>query len=398
MDKEISYTSTKISSYIGYFVQAIVNNFLPILFIALQDVYGIGYEKLGRLVMFNFVTQMITDILSPKIIAKTGYRKAAIMCQFTAAAGLAAAAFLPKIMWDPYVGIVIAIIIYAFASGLMEVILSPMIEMLPTDNKSGNMSLLHSFYCWGQAITTIGTTLLLHAFGYKGWSYIPLLWAVIPFFNAFSFFKVPIVEPEPERKSDSFKTLFKSRLFRYFMIMMLCSGAAEIAMAEWASMFAQKALGISKVIGDLAGPCAFAVFMGLGRVLYAAFSEKISFKKTVIAMSTLCAACYYVAAFSKSPILALSACALCGFTVSLFWPGTLSAGSRAFPKGDAVMFSVFAMCGDIGCCIGPWLLGIIADVTNLHVGFAVSSVFPIIMIITAVLFFKEEKIAGKQTP
>lgn len=240
MDKKISYTSTKISSYIGYFVQAIVNNFLPILFIALQDVYGIGYEKLGRLVMFNFVTQMITDILSPKIIAKTGYRKAAIMCQFTAAAGLAAAAFLPKIMWDPYWGIVIAIIIYAFASGLMEVILSPMIEMLPTDNKSGNMSLLHSFYCWGQAITTIGTTLLLHAFGYKGWSYIPLLWAAIPFFNAFSFFKVPIVEPEPERKSDSFKTLFKSRLFRCFMLMMLCSGAAEIAMAEWASMFAQR--------------------------------------------------------------------------------------------------------------------------------------------------------------
>ena len=201
---------------------------------------------------------------------------------------------------------------------------------------------------------------------------------------------MPIVEPEPERKSDSFKTLFKSRLFRCFMIMMLCSGAAEIAMAEWASMFAQKALGISKVIGDLAGPCAFAVFMGLGRVLYAAFSEKLSFKKTVIAMSVLCAACYYTAAFSKSPMLALSACAICGFTVSLFWPGTLSAGSRAFPKGDAVMFSVFAMCGDIGCCIGPWLLGIIADAANLHVGFAVSSVFPIIMIITAVLFFKEE--------
>jgi fucose permease len=330
MDKKISYSSTKISSYIGYFVQAIVNNFLPILFIALQDVYGIGYEKLGRLVMFNFVTQMITDILSPKIIAKTGYRKAAIMCQFTAAAGLAAAAFLPKIMWDPYWGIVIAIIIYAFASGLMEVILSPMIEMLPTDNKSGNMSLLHSFYCWGQAITTIGTTLLLHAFGYKGWSYIPLLWAAIPFFNAFSFFKVPIVEPEPERKSDSFKTLFKSRLFRCFMLMMLCSGAAEIAMAEWASMFAQKALGISKVIGDLAGPCAFAVFMGLGRVLYAAFSEKLSFKKTVIAMSVLCAACYYAAAFSKSPVLALSACALYS---QPFLAGNAFCGQQSIPEG-----------------------------------------------------------------
>ncbi len=391
MSNSKGYTSTKISCYVGYFVQAIVNNFLPILFIALQDIYGIGYEKLGRLIMFNFVTQLITDILTPKIVGLLGYRKASVMCQAVAAIGLVMLSFMPNVTRDPYTGIVISIVVYAFASGLMEVILSPMIEMLPSDNKSGSMSLLHSFYCWGQAVTAVGTTLLLHSFGYKGWQYIPLIWAVIPFFNAFSFLKVPLVEPPEDSKSDSFKKLIASSTFRAFMLMMFCAGAAEIAMAEWASMFAQQALGVSKVIGDLAGPCSFAIFMGLGRLIYARFSEKISFCKTVISMSLLCTLCYFVAAFAKIPAFALAACALCGFAVSLFWPGTYSAGARKFPHGDAVMFSVFAMCGDIGCCVGPWMLGIIADRAGLNAGFAVSSVFPVIMLIAAFIFLKEEK-------
>ena len=387
------YKKTKIAAYTGYFVQAIVNNFLPILFIALQDVYGIGYEKLGRLIMFNFVTQMITDIVTPKIVEKMGYKKSAVMSQGIAALGLASLAVFPNIMPDAYVGIVISVIIYAFASGLTEVIISPMIEMLPTDNKTGNMSLLHSFYCWGQAVTALGSTLLLHMLGYKGWMFIPLIWAIVPAINAVFFSGVPVVEPEPERKSDSFRQLFKNRSFRLFMVIMLCSGASEIAMAEWASMFAQKALGVSKVVGDLAGPCAFALFMGVGRVCYAAFSEKLSYKKTIVTMSLLCAVCYYVAAFVKIPVFALAACAVCGFSVSLFWPGTLSAGAKAFPKGDAVMFSVFAMCGDIGCCIGPWILGIIADNASLNAGFAVSSVFPLVMIVAA-LGLRDKKEIG----
>lgn len=390
MSKKISYTPTKIASYAGLFVQAIVNNFLPILFIALQDVYKIGYEKLGRLIMFNFITQLVTDMLTPKILGILGYRKAAIMCQGFAAVGLSMLSFLPRALPDPYIGIVISVMVYAFASGLMEVILSPMVEMLPTENKSGNMSILHSFYCWGQAVTALVTTLLVKSFGYANWMYIPLIWAIVPFINMFSFFKVPIIEPEPERKSDKLRELLKSPTFRCFMVMMLCAGASEIAMAEWASMFAQKALGVSKVVGDLAGPCAFAVFMGTGRILYAKFSEKISFRKTVVAMCALCAACYLTAAFSKNPLLALIACAVCGFTVSILWPGTYSAGARVFPHGDAVMYSVFAMCGDLGCCLGPWILGIIADALSLNIGFAVSAVFPIIMLITALMFLKEK--------
>ena len=293
-------------------------------------------------------------------------------------------------MPDPYVGIVISVTVYAFASGLMEVILSPLVEMLPTKNKSGNMSILHSFYCWGQAVTALVTTFLVSLFGYANWMYIPIIWAIVPFINMFSFLKVPIIEPEPERKSDSLKKLLSSPLFRCFMVMMLCAGASEIAMAEWASMFAQKALGVSKVIGDLAGPCAFAIFMGTGRVLYARFAERVSFRKTVMVLSALCAACYLTTALVNIPLLALISCALCGFTVSVMWPGTYSAGARAFPRGDAVMFSVFAMCGDLGCCLGPWILGIIADIKSLHTGFAVTALFPVIMLITAIFFFKED--------
>ena len=391
MTKKLNYTSTKIASYAGLFVQAIVNNFLPILFIALQDVYKIGYEKLGRLIMFNFVTQLVTDMLTPKIVGLLGYRKSAIMCQGFAALGLAMLSFMPRIIPVPYVGIVISVMVYAFASGLMEVILSPMVEMLPTKNKSGNMAVLHSFYCWGQAVTTLVTTFFVSLFGYVNWMYIPILWAVVPLINMFSFIRVPIIEPEPERKSDSLKKLLSSPLFRCFMIMMVCAGASEIAMAEWASMFAQQALGVSKVVGDLAGPCAFAILMGTGRILYARFSASLSFRKTVIALSALCAACYLTTALTHIPLLALISCAVCGFTVSVMWPGTYSAGAKAFPKGDAVMFSVFAMCGDLGCCLGPWILGIIADIKDLHTGIAFTAIFPIIMLITAIFFFKEEK-------
>ena len=391
MTKKLNYTSTKIASYAGLFVQAIVNNFLPILFIALHDVYKIGYEKLGRLIMFNFVTQLVTDMLTPKIVGLLGYRKSAIMCQGFAALGLAMLSFMPRIMPDPYVGIVISVMVYAFASGLMEVILSPMVEMLPTKNKSGNMAVLHSFYCWGQAVTTLVTTFFVSLFGYVNWMYIPILWAVVPLINMFSFIRVPIIEPEPERKSDSLKKLLSSPLFRCFMIMMVCAGASEIAMAEWASMFAQQALGVSKVVGDLAGPCAFAILMGTGRILYARFSASLSFRKTVIALSALCAACYLTTALTHIPLLALISCAVCGFTVSVMWPGTYSAGAKAFPKGDAVMFSVFAMCGDLGCCLGPWILGIIADIKDLHTGIAFTAIFPIIMLITSIFFFKEEK-------
>lgn len=374
------YTPTKLACYLGYVVQAVVNNFLPILFIALQDVYGLGYEKLGRLVVVNFITQMITDIMTPKIISLMGYRRATVMCQASAAFGLAMLAVLPRIMSDAYIAIALSIVIYAFGSGLMEVIMSPIIEMLPTENKSGNMSVLHSFYCWGQAFTVIVTTLLIKLFGYEGWSNVPLLWAILPFINMFFFFKVPLVEPEKDEKKATIGELIRSRRFRLYMVMMLCAGASEIAMAEWVSMFAQQALGVSKLVGDLAGPCAFAVLMGAGRIWYAAVSHKISFNKALLVMSVCCFVCYAMVAVCKLPLVSLLFCALCGFTVSVSWPGTYSAGAEDFTEGASVMYSVFAMCGDLGCCLGPWILGLVADRLGLNIGFAVTSVFPLIMI------------------
>lgn len=381
------YISTKLTCYIGYIVQAVVNNFLPILFIALHNVYGLGYEELARLIVFNFVTQMVTDFITPKIVNKIGYRWTAVMCQGAAALGMALLGVLPRLI-DPYIGIIISIIIYAFGSGLIEVLISPIIEMLPFDNKSGNMSVLHSFYCWGQAFTVIVTTALVMVFGYSGWANIPLIWSILPFLNMFAFAKVPIIEPGKETRKAGLKDLIKNKKFVIYMVMMLCAGATEIAMAEWASMFVQEALGVSKVIGDIAGPCAFALFMGMGRIWYATVAQKVDFRKTIIVLSILCFICYAVVAFCEIPVIALVFCAICGFTVSISWPGIYSEGAKTFPEGASVMYSVFAMCGDTGCCLGPWALGIIADSFGLNTGFAVTSVFAVIMVVATILLGK----------
>ncbi|MEE1055524.1 MAG: MFS transporter [Acutalibacteraceae bacterium] len=383
------YRSTKLACYVGYIVQAVINNFLPILFIALQDVYELSYEKLARLIVFNFVTQMVTDLITPKIVEKTGYKKAAVICHGAAALGLALLGILPRFI-PPYSGIIISIIVYAFGSGLIEVLVSPIIEMLPTTDKSGNMSILHSFYCWGQAFTIIVTTFLVKVFGYGNWTIIPLVWAVLPFINMFFFMRVPVVEPEKEKKNAGFKELVRNRRFLIYMVMMLCAGATEIAMAEWASMFVQKALGVSKVVGDLTGPCAFALFMGIGRMWYAAVAKRVNFRKTLIILSTLCFICYVVVAVCNIPWVSLIFCAICGFTVSISWPGIYSAGAEEFPDGSSVMYSVFAMCGDTGCCLGPWALGIVADSFGLNTGFAVTSVFAVIMIIAVLLLGKSK--------
>lgn len=382
------YSYTKLACYAGFVVQAIINNFLPILFVALQDIYSLGYEKLARLIVVNFVTQMITDIFAPKILKHLGIRKAAFLSQATAAAGLALLGILPKIFPNAYSSIIVAVMVYAFGSGLMEVILSPMIEALPTENKSGNMAFLHSFYCWGQAFTIIVTTVLVKWLGFAGWNFIPLVWAIIPLLNAFSFLKVPVIEPCSDKKMASFPKLFKRGNFKGYMLMMLCAGASEIAMSQWASLFAQKALGVTKVMGDLAGPCAFAIFMAIGRIFYSAVSKKVSFKKVVICLSAFTILCYITVALSASATVSLIFCAVCGLSVSVFWPGLYSAGARDFSDGGMIMYSVFAMCGDIGCALGPWILGITADNLGLNFGFGATAVFPLLLLVTAIFTFK----------
>ena len=388
------YLPTKLAGYVGFVVQAIVNNFLPILFIVFQDIYGLGYEKLGRLIVFNFAIQMFIDFITPKIIHKIGYRSAAFLCQFTACLGLCLMSILPRVMPNPYVAMFISIAVYATGSGLMEVILSPMIEMLPTSNKSGNMAVLHSFYCWGQTLVVPLTTGMVFIFGRENWSYIPLVWAVVPFINMLAFLRVPIVEPGKEVKQSTLIELLKTPTFIVYMIMMFCGGASEIAMSQWASLFVEQALGVSKAIGDIVGPCLFALFMAFGRVIYAKFSKKVSFTRLLIWLNILCFVCYLMVGICKIAALSLIFCALCGFSVSISWPGIYSAGARTFKTGGAVMFSAFAMCGDIGCALGPGLVGLVAEYTSLNIGFIAASVFPLIMVICS-LYILKVKVAKK---
>ncbi len=385
------YTTTRLACFVGFVVQAIVNNFLPILFVALQDNYSLSYEELARLIVVNFGAQMIIDLLTPKITKHLGYRITAFLSQFVAAVGLALMGVLPIIMNNKYLAISISAVIYACGSGLMEVILSPMVEILPTKNQGGSMCILHSFYCWGQAFTIIVTTLLMGVFGGNNWNFIPFVWAVIPFVNAFSFLKVPIIEPSSDQRLASLKELLKRPQFLGFMAMMLSAGASEIAMAQWASLFAQKGLGVSKIVGDLTGPCAFALFMAIGRVYYGINAKKLDFKKAMIVLSTFAIACYLGVAFTQNAVLSLIFCAACGLAVSIYWPAIYSQGAVDFTDGGMVMYSTFAMCGDTGCALGPWVLGIVADNLGLNIGFGVTAVFPIIMLICTLIFVKSKK-------
>ena len=385
----VSYTKTKLTCYSSFVVQAIVNNFLPILFIIFKSEYGLSYEELGRLIFINFFVQIFADFATAKIADKIGYRKTVILSQAGAAFGLMLLGITPHFIDNIYVAIIIPLVFYAFSSGIMEVVLSPMVELLPTKNKGANMAFLHSFYCWGQAFTVLVSTLLIFLIGQQHWQFIPMFWAIIPLLNMINFMRVPVIEQPDDPISKTANTLFKNRDFWIFAVIMICAGASEITMAEWASLFAQKALGVSKTVGDLLGPCAFAVCMGSGRVIFGLLDGKFNPQKALILNNILCVLCYVGVAVCNIPALSLIACALCGFSVSLSWPGTYSMAARHFPTGGTLMFSILALCGDLGCSIGPWLMGIVANSTTLETGFLVCSVFPAIMIFTVPLLRKE---------
>ncbi len=378
------YKKTRLTCYIAYIVQALINNFLPILFIIFRREYNLSYEKLGRIIFINFFVQFIADAITPLIVKKIGYKGAAILCQGLAAAGLILLSIFTLVFNDVYIAIISAVIIYAFGSGVIEVIISPIIELLPTERKAANMAFLHSFYCWGQVLTVLGTTLMVMLFG-STWQIIPAIWAIIPFCNTFLFMRVLIIEPDEQEKIPLHKKDIFTREFFCFAVFMICAGASEIAMSEWASVFAQQGLGVSKIVGDLLGPCAFAVCMGTGRVVFGVFSGKYSQKTALIINNLLCCACYIGVALLKAPLLSLAACAFCGFTVSLSWPGTYSMAAARFPKGGTLMFSIFALCGDLGCSTGPWLLGAVADRVGLNNGFLVCAVFPLTLVIAALI-------------
>lgn len=398
--KTRTYSGTKTACYIGYMVQGIINNIAPLLFVIFSNKFNITLSRLSFLITINFGTQLIVDLLMIKLADKIGYRLLAVISQAIAFVGLASLSLLPYVMIDAYIGIVISIILSAVGSGVTEVIISPIVDSIPGEKKTSEMSLLHSFYCWGQMGVVLITTLLVKLVGDDLWFVIPAVWSLIPLFNAFNFINVPI-EPNlsEDEKMPFFKMLF-SKQFILCIIIMICSGASEIAMSQWSSYFAEAGLNVSKVTGDILGPCLFAVFMGTGRLLFGLFGEKFNLKIALSASALLCTLCYLGTAFIDNRFISLFLCAFTGFTVSIMWPGALSLASGLFSKGGGSLFSVLALAGDTGCTLGPWFVSFMtlkfsedaSSAASLKTGLAFSSFIPLLLIFAILLLNSKKSI------
>ncbi len=357
---------TKRASYTGYVVQAIVNNLAPLLFVVFHTQFSIPLAQLGLIASLNFGVQLLTDFAAMFFVDKVGYRVPIVLAHVFATIGLACMAILPILMPSPFIGLCIAVIIYAIGGGLLEVLVSPIVEHLPTpaNQKASGMALLHSFYCWGQLAVVVGSTLLLGAIGLERWAVLPLIWAIVPLINTFVFIRVPLPATVSDEHRTSFRDLFGAPLFLAALVLMMTGGAAELAMVQWSSFFAEMGIGVSKTFGDLLGPGLFALLMGIGRFSYGMWGANLDLRKLLIASSIGAAVCYVVAATSPIAVISLLACALCGLMVALLWPGTFSLTSARFPMGGAAMFAVLALAGDAGGAAGPALAGALAEAAN----------------------------------
>lgn len=387
---KLTYKATRNACYFGCIVQAVIINLAPLMFTVMQDRYDITLEMLGRLVLVNFITQMTVDILTVRYIDKIGYRAGVVTAQVLATVGFVMLALLPQVMPSPYVGLVIATVVYAAGGGLLEVLISPILNALPQSGSAAAMSLLHSFFCWGQVGTVIITTALIRIIGTDHWYVLPLIWAVLPAFTFFLMLKVPIPQTESEEVRTPVRRLFKAPIFIICLLLMFAAGASESAMSQWSSLFAEQALGLDKVAGDLLGPCAFAVLMGIARTIYGIFGDKINLRYTLMGSAVLCIGCYLAASLSDNSYISVIGCAMCGFSIAIMWPGMLSESAARFPHGGGAMFGMLATLGDIGCAFGPWICGLVADTTGLgiRIGLLVALVFPITMLLGTLLMGK----------
>lgn len=380
------------ASYLGYITQAIVNNFAPLLFVTFQKSFDISLEKIGYLVTVNFCIQLFVDFIAAKFVDKIGYRISIVAAHLFAGTGLILMGVLPFAFADPYMGLICAIVFYSIGGGLIEVLISPIVEACPTDKKSAAMSLLHSFYCWGHVAVILLTTLFFVTAGIDNWRILSALWAVIPLANAVYFCFVPINTLVDCEKSAPIKELFKSKLFWILILLMICSGASEQGMSQWSSAFAETGLKVSKTLGDLLGPCMFAVMMGVSRVFYAAFSGRLKLVKFISVSCVFCVIGYLVSALSPVPALALVGCGICGLSVGILWPGVFSLAAERAPTGGTAMFAFLALAGDLGCSSGPTLVGIVSSAfnDNLRAGFLAAIAFPVALII-GIMMLKRTK-------
>ena len=390
------YQNTMYACFVGYIVQAIVNNFVPLLFLTFESSYGIPLSQITMLITFNFGIQLLVDLLSAKFVDKIGYRVSIVMAHIFAALGLAGLVVLPDLLPNAFAGLLIAVVIYAIGGGLIEVLISTIMESCPSENKEKAMSLLHSFYCWGHVGVVLLSTLFFWFFGIANWKILALLWVIIPVCNGILFCKVPIAPLIEEGETGmSLWELCKNRIFWILMLMMMCAGASEQAVSQWASTFAEQGLGVSKTIGDLAGPMSFAILMGSARAFYGKFGDRIDLDKFMQASSLLCIVSYLCISLSPSPLFSLIGCSLCGLSVGIMWPGTFSKASAALRNGGTAMFALLALAGDVGCSGGPTLVGFATGLASddLKKGILAGIIFPILLIVGIVSLKKAKRYA-----
>ena len=378
-----SYDCTMRACFTGYIVQAIVNNFVPLLFLTFQRTYHIPLQQITLLVTFNFGIQLLTDLLSVAFVDRMGYQASMVLAHILSALGLICLTVLPEWMGHPFAGILSSVIVYAVGGGLLEVLVSPVVEACPSTHKEKAMSMLHSFYCWGHVGVVLFSSIFFKLAGIENWKLLAVLWAVIPILNALVFTRVPIAPVLPEGEEGmTIGTLFQNRTFWLLFVMMICAGASEQSVSQWASLFAEKGLGISKTAGDLAGPMAFAVLMGASRAFYGNYGEKINLDRFMAVSSVLCILSYLCLVFMPVPVLSLAGCALCGLSVGILWPGTFSRASKALPAGGTALFALLALGGDIGCSGGPSLVGMVSGMCkgNLKIGILAALIFPVLLL------------------
>ena len=392
-----SYDCTMRACFTGYIVQAIVNNFVPLLFLTFQRTYHIPLQQITLLVTFNFGIQLLTDLLSVAFVDRMGYQASMVLAHILSALGLICLTVLPEWMGHPFAGILISVIVYAVGGGLLEVLVSPVVEACPSSHKEKAMSMLHSFYCWGHVGVVLFSSIFFKLAGIENWKLLAVLWAVIPILNALIFTRVPIAPVLPEGEEGmTIGTLFQNRTFWLLFVMMICAGASEQSVSQWASLFAEKGLGISKTAGDLAGPMAFAVLMGVSRAFYGNYGEKINLDRFMAVSSVLCILSYLCLVFMPVPVLSLAGCALCGLSVGIMWPGTFSRASKALPAGGTALFALLALGGDIGCSGGPTLVGMVSGMCkgNLKIGILAALIFPVLLLTGAKFETKKDKISS----
>lgn len=389
-----NYKKTLIACYLGFITQAISANFAPLLFLTFHRTYQISLGKIAFISTAFFFTQLLVDLFCAKYVDRIGYRRSVVVSEILSAVGLIGLALLPDLLNHAYVGILISVIIYAIGSGLIEVLVSPIVEACPFDNKESVMSLLHSFYCWGAVAVILFSTAFFTIFGINNWRILACIWALIPICNVFNFLTCPIESLTEDGQGLSIRQLCNIPIFWVALVLMVCAGASEISMAQWASAYTESALGLSKSIGDIAGPSLFAVTMGISRSFYGKYGEKIDLMKFMTGSGILCLICYLLAALGPYPILGLIGCIMCGFSVGIMWPGTISIASSKIPMGGTAMFALLAMAGDMGGSIGPCVVGFVTQNAgdNLKAGMLAGCIFPVILVLSVCLLkYKKSK-------